>query len=203
MTSGKPDLKSVEFFDTQFQAQIRATQFELNPFELRAMDHVCGQVLDFGCGLGNLARAAARRGCTVVALDASESAIQHLQRTAQAEGLNIKASLADLRMHAPTGRFDTVVSIGLLMFFDRVTALTQLARLQDAVAAGGTMIVNVLVEGTTFLDMFDPKAYCLFRVGEMETHFAQWDVLHVHYEAFPAPADRIKKFVTLMARKPA
>src|SRR5665647_2708874 len=62
---------SVRFFDTQFQQQVRQTDLPLNPFEQTALSYLHGHVLDYGCGLGNLAVAAAQRGCSVVALDAS------------------------------------------------------------------------------------------------------------------------------------
>ena len=76
-------------------------------------------MLDYGCGLGNLAIAAARSGCRVVALDGSKTAIDRICATAAVEGLAIEAEAADLRNHVLQGEFDAVVSIGLLMFFDR------------------------------------------------------------------------------------
>jgi tellurite methyltransferase len=72
--------RSVEFFDRQFERQIQQTEAALNPFEQAALPHLRGRVLDFGCGLGNLALAAARAGCTVLALDASEVAIPPASR---------------------------------------------------------------------------------------------------------------------------
>ena len=65
------DHPSVAFFDQQFQRQIGAEEFALNPFETVALPHLTGRVLDYGCGLGNLAIAAARQACQVEALDAS------------------------------------------------------------------------------------------------------------------------------------
>ena len=47
--------RSVSFFDTQFQHQIRETNFVLNPFEKLALPQLRSKVLDLGCGLGNLA----------------------------------------------------------------------------------------------------------------------------------------------------
>ena len=73
---------SVEFFDTQFQQQVRDRDFRLNPFELAALPYLHGHVLDYGCGLGNLAFAAAHCGCSVLALDASPAAITHIRQRA-------------------------------------------------------------------------------------------------------------------------
>lgn len=193
---------SIAFFDHQFQQQVRDQDFKLNPFELAALPHLRGRVLDYGCGMGNLALEAARRGCSVVALDASPSAIGHLRQRAAAEGLPLSAIEADLRNHEVGEDFDCVVSIGLLMFFDCPTALRVLSMLQSRVRGGGLMVVNVLVEGTSYLDMFEPDNYCLFARTEMESRFAGWHILHHEFRDFDAPDRRIKSFVTLIARKP-
>ena len=54
---------SVRFFDGQFQRQLAAADCALNSFEVTALPYLQGEVLDYGCGLGNLAVEAARRGC--------------------------------------------------------------------------------------------------------------------------------------------
>lgn len=193
---------SIQFFDTQFQQQVTAHDFRLNPFESAALPYLCGRVLDYGCGLGNLAFAAAERGCTVFALDASLAAITHIQQRATAEALPVEAALADLRDHEIDEDFDVVVSIGLLMFFDCPTALKALSKLQAHVRRGGIAIVNVLVEGTTYLDMFDAGGHCLFSRNEMQSRFAGWSILHSEFSNFDAPGGRNKAFVTVIAQKP-
>jgi tellurite methyltransferase len=194
---------SVEFFDTQFQRQLRDGVFDLNPFELAALPYLQGRVLDFGCGLGNLAVAAARQGCSVVALDASPAAIAHLRDVAATSQLPIEAIEADLRSHELDQDFDCIVSIGLLMFFDCATALRQLESLQAHVRPGGLAIVNVLVEGTTYLAMFDASGHCLFARDELQRRFQGWDLLLCEHQEFAAPNASVKAFVTLIARKPA
>ena len=193
---------SIEFFDRQFERQVQAHDVALNPFERAALPHLHGRVLDFGCGMGNLALAAARAGCSVLALDASAVAIDHLRRAAAGEGLALEARQADLR-HCEIGEdFDAIVSIGLLMFFDCATALRTLADIQAHVRPGGIAVVNVLVEGTTYLDMFDPDAHCLFARGELAHCFAGWEGAVVAFSDHPAPGGTVKSFATLMARKP-
>jgi tellurite methyltransferase len=192
---------SVDFFDSQFRQQVRNRDFQLNPFELLALPYLKGRVLDFGCGLGNLAIEAARRGCPVVALDASPAAIEHLRQRASDSALPVEAIEADLRSHQVEGEFDCVVSIGLLMFFDCPTALRVLAMLQDRVRPGGIAAVNVLIRGTTYLDMFQPGQYCLLARSEVEERFAGWEIIHAESGSFDAPNERIKSFVTLIARK--
>jgi tellurite methyltransferase len=193
--------RSVEFFDAQFRRQAEQGEAALNPFEAVVLPHLAGRVLDMGCGLGNLALAAARRGCDVLAVDASPAGIECLAARAAAAGTPVHARVADAREFAPARRFDAVVSIGLLMFFDCATARALLARWQSWVRPGGIMAVNVLVEGTTFLDMFDPAGHCLWKPGELEAAFADWDLASVSDEEFPAPHGTVKRFRTLIARK--
>jgi tellurite methyltransferase len=193
---------SIAFFDNQFQQQVRNRDFQLNPFELLALPYLKGRVLDFGCGLGNLAIAAAQRDCSVVALDASQSAIEHLKLRALDAALPIEAIEADLRSQEIDGEYDCVVSIGLLMFFDCPTALRVLATLQDRVRPGGIAVINVLVEGTTYLDMFQSGSHCLLPREEMARRFAGWDILHSEFRDFDAPGQLTKSFVTLIAQKP-
>ena len=193
---------SIRFFDTQFRKQLRDADLQLNPFEQAALPYLNGQVLDFGCGLGNLSVAAAQRGCTVLALDASPTAVAHLTRIAGEQGLSITAAKADLSSYEITGEFDTVVAIGLLMFFDCAAARRQLESLQAHTRPGGVTIVNTLIEGTTYLDMFDPAGYCLFPRDEIPARFRGWQILHCEYRDFPAPTGQIKSFVTVIARKP-
>lgn len=193
---------SVEFFDTQFKQQISKHDFALNPFELAAVPYLRGKVLDFGCGMGNLAVHAARAKHQVLALDASPAAIAHLRQLAQDETLTLRVAQADLRTSRINEEFDTVVSIGLLMFFDCQTALQQLAHLKSLVRPGGVAVINVLTEGTTFTSMFSPEGHCLFKTDELLAHFADWDVLMHEQSTYPAAGDTAKVFTTLIAQRP-
>lgn len=194
---------SVRFFDEQFQRQVQASDLALNPFERQALPFLHGAVLDFGCGLGNLTVAAARQGCRVLALDASRTAIEHLRQVAQAEGLPITAAEADLRTYEVRDTYDAVACIGLLMFFDCPTAFAQLQQLQSRVRPGGVAVVNVLVQGTTYLDMFDPSGHCLFARDALQQRFAGWEILRAEHQDFQAANDTVKSFVTVVARKRA
>lgn len=193
---------STQFFEDQFRRQVVAGEHDLNSFEAAALPHIRGDVLDYGCGLGNLAVLAAQRGCTVVALDASHVAVDHLRKLAKSSALSLRAHEADLRTYEITDDFDTVVCIGLLMFFDCTTALAQLKQLQSHVRPGGIAVVNVLTEGTTFLDMFSPEGHCLFKPEQLRGEFEGWNLIDFQSQAFPAPRDTRKVFSTLIARRP-
>ena len=72
---------------------------------------------------------------------------------------------------------------------------------QEHVKPGGRAIVNVLIEGTTYLGMFDPDNYCLFRRNELEERFDGWSILESRYQTFPAPEGTRKDFATIIAEK--
>lgn len=194
--------RSVAFFERQFRQQIGERDFKLNPFELDVLPHLTGRVLDFGCGLGNLAIAAAERGCSVRALDASPTAIDSLRQRAATAKLPVEAIEADLRDYRIDGDFDCVVSIGVLMFFDCATTLRKVSMLQQRVRPGGIAVINTLIEGTNYFDIFQPGSYCLLPRDELRQRFSDWEILHLDYRDFEAPGQTIKSFVTLIARKP-
>jgi tellurite methyltransferase len=194
--------RSIDFFDEQFRRQVAAGDFALNPFEQAALPFVRGRVLDLGCGLGNLAIAAARKGAQVVAVDASLAAIVRVVEVSRAEDLGMAAVFSEIPAYRLAGEYDTIVAIGLLMFMARGPALELLSEIGHHVAPGGCAVVNVLVEGTTYMGMFDPRAYCLFGRDELESHFAGWKLELCRHETFPGPGDTVKAFSTLVARKP-
>jgi tellurite methyltransferase len=194
--------RTVEFFDAQFQRQVTAAEYVLNPFEQAILPFVFGDVLDLGCGLGNLAVEAATKGCRVAAFDASPIAIADLNRRARERGLPITARQADLRDFTIEGQFDTVIAIGLFMFFAKEVAQRGLARVKELTRAGGIAAVNVLIEGTTYLGMFEPGEYYLFSENELPECFAGWTQEYLKVESFSAPNDTVKRFCTLVARRP-
>jgi tellurite methyltransferase len=193
---------AVDFFDGQFKRQLELAQYVLNPFEEAALPHLSGRVLDFGCGLGNLSIALAQRGCVVLAIDASRTGVAALAERAQSARLPVTAQVADATRYEPAEVFDGIACIGLLMFFDCTTAHAVLARLQRALWPGGVLAFNVLVEGTTFMDMFDPASHCLWRPSEMDAAFEGWEMLYQQDADFPARDNLVKRFRTLVARSP-
>ena len=194
--------RSVDFFDAQFRKQVAGRDFALNPFERAALPFVRGRVLDLGCGLGNLGIEAARRGSRVTAVDASPSAVVHVANVSRAEHLGIAAVLANVADYRIAGEYDTIVAIGLLMFMPCDAALRLLAQMKEHVTRGGVAIINVLVEGTTYMDMFDPRGYCLFPRDEVERRLAPWRIELAQHDSFDAPGGTRKEFSTVAARRP-
>ena len=191
------------FFSRQFETQIATQDYELNLFERRALEHLRGRVLDLGCGLGNFSLAASRLGHEVTALDGCGRAVLDLNRRAAADGLPVRAEQADLSTwDGGSATFDVVVSIGLLMFFSRPQALGVLAGIKRATKPGGVAVVNLLIEGTTYMEMFEPAQHCLFARDELLVRFAGWKVLE-HRIDDVLKNSQIKRTGTLIAQRPA
>ncbi len=196
--------RSIAFFDAQFRRQAAAGELSLNPFETRVLPYLGGTVLELGCGLGNLSIAAAGRGAQVLALDACAAAVDSLELVRAGPGSSVTASTADLSRYTPPGPFDAVVAIGLFMFFPRDLALEALQRAIDAVGDGGLFAANVLIEGTTYMDMFDTeRGYFLFPEDALRRSVEKWELLDDRIESFEAAGATIKRFATVIARRPS
>ena len=173
----------------------------MNPFEQVALPHLHGRVLDLGCGLGNLSIEAARRGASVVGVDASPTAIAHIRQVASTEQLALKGTEADLDDYRIGDQFDAIAAIGLLMFFPEARALELLEDIQRHVKPQGCAVINVLIEGTTYMGMFQPGHYYLFGRGELERRFAGWKILESIDQVFAAPDNTEKVFATVVAQR--
>ena len=195
------DNPSIHFFDTQFQRQIQQQELALNPFEQSVLEFIIGDVLDLGCGLGNLSIAIAQRGHSVVAVDASQTAIEHIAKVAAEKQLPIETVQADLETYLIPREFDSIVAIGLLMFFSKKHAQEMLLDIQKHVRPGGCAVINVLTAGTTYMDMFHPDHYYFFTREELEKHFEGWKLRFCAEHTFLAPGNTKKEFFTLVAEK--
>lgn len=193
--------ESIAFFETQFQRQVQENDFTLNPFEKMALNHLRGDILDLGAGLGNLSLEAGRRGHRVLAVEASPTAVTRINRDVQKEGLPVRAIREDIGNWKIDKAYDTIICIGLLMFFQRDMALSILQDIQANVKNRGIAIVNVLIEGTTYMGMFDEDNYYLFPKAKLEQLFSGWNILESLDQTFPAPSETVKEFSTVIAEK--
>ncbi len=192
--------RTIQFFETEFQRRVGADE-PLSSFQEAALPHLSGRLLDLACGLGKLSLAAARKGCEVIAVDSSPTAVAHLSAVARAEHLPVTAVQADVEHYDLPGTFDSVAAIGILMFFPREVAQRLLARVQAAVRPGGCAAITVLVEGTTFMRVFDPDRHYLFVPGELVRALDGWELLVRRAGEESAPDGTVRRFESVVARK--
>ncbi len=196
--------RAVEFFGAQFERQIAAHDYKLNPFEERALPWLVGNVLDLGCGLGNLCLAAAARGAQVTAYDACENAVDDLAERAIASGLDVWVKAVDLKGWRPEKTYDAVACIGLLMFFARDDALAGVRGGPRRGAArrrrgrqrddrGVDLPRDVRPRGVLPLQARGTRR-ALRRLGDPPRQ--RWRIS-------PRPGNTIKRFRTLVVRRPA
>jgi SAM-dependent methyltransferase len=99
------------------------------------------QVLDIGCGCGDVTIAAARAtpGGQVLGADLSRAQVAEARRLAAAAGVaNARFEVADAQVHPfPAGRFDLVLSNFGVMFFDNPA--TAFGNLRAALRPGGRL----------------------------------------------------------------
>jgi 2-polyprenyl-3-methyl-5-hydroxy-6-metoxy-1,4-benzoquinol methylase len=102
-------------------------------------------ILDLACGGGRHSLELARRGFTVVGLDAAAPVLAHARAQAAAENLSIEFVQGDMRELRFEGRFDLVLvmnsSIG---FFDEATNAAVIAGCARALAPGGRLLLQCI-----------------------------------------------------------
>lgn len=115
-------------------------------------------VLDAGCGTGRVAIELARRGLTVIGVDADPAMLEPAR--AKAPGLLwLQADLADLAEEAP-GPFDLVVLAGnVMIFLEPGTEQKVLSGLAGRLSPGGLLVAGFsLRRGRLGLDRYDELA---------------------------------------------
>jgi SAM-dependent methyltransferase len=111
-------------------------------------------VLDAGCGTGRVARELARRGITVVGIDADAEMLA----TARAKAPGLDWRLGDLTtIELPSSRFDVVVLAGNVMIFvEPGTEAAVVANLAPTLVPGGALVAGFqLREERVSLDDYD------------------------------------------------
>ena len=103
---------------------------------------ITGDVLDVGCGSGELALALAARGLTVFGLDASPTAIERARRKAAERGLAVQFHVWDaLQLGRLRKSFSTVLDVGLLHTFGREDRRRYAESLAEVTASGSDLFI--------------------------------------------------------------
>jgi SAM-dependent methyltransferase len=117
---------------------------------LRELPARCERVLEIGCGTGEFSRLLAARARSVLAIDLSPNMVR-LARERSAGLPNLEFRVADAAsLELPRGGLDCVASIATLHHLD---AAALLARVRDALAPGGVLLVLDLFRASRLRDL--------------------------------------------------
>lgn len=112
---------------------------------LRDVPQRARRALDVGCGAGALARAIARQGLEVVAIDVSRRMIA-LARARTPRDLSVEYLAGDVMTEPiPQGGFDVVVTVNMVHHLPLSSIVPRLAA---ATAVGGTLLIQDVVTRT-------------------------------------------------------
>lgn len=108
------------------------------------------RVLDVGCGTGNAALAAARRGATVLAVDPAARLLEVASQRARAAGLELTVKQAEAAsLPAPDAAFDVVLSVFAVIFAPDAEAAAR--ELMRVLRPGGRLVLTTWTpEGPLF-----------------------------------------------------
>jgi len=127
------------------EGSYETTARQLEPAAARAVE-VAGiqageRVVDVGCGTGNAALLAARRGATVTAVDPSQRLLDAARERAAAEGASVTLAVGEgARIPADDGSFDVAVAVFSVIFApDADRCVAELLRV---VRPGGRVVVT-------------------------------------------------------------
>jgi 2-polyprenyl-3-methyl-5-hydroxy-6-metoxy-1,4-benzoquinol methylase len=105
-----------------------------------AAEQIAGDVLDCGCGTGDLALFLAKRGCRVTGIDFLEEPIARAQAKAAAQGSQAQFLVKDaLTLGEWNRRFDVIVDSGLFHVFNDDDRRTYVAGLHQVLKNGGKL----------------------------------------------------------------
>lgn len=135
------------------------------------------RALDLGCGEGRNALYLATVGFRVTAVDISPAGIDKLRTVASERGLEIDASVCDMRMFAFDGPYDLIVSQGCLHLIRREEWQMVLHRMKAATADGGIHVTGVFTDNAPEPEDQRGLMVGLFREGELFTHYDGWEII--------------------------
>jgi SAM-dependent methyltransferase len=115
--------------------------------------HAGERVLDVAAGSGNATLPAARRFADVLATDFVPELLRHVERRADAEGLDVRTQVADAQdLPFPDGEFDVVMSaIGAMFAPDQPAVARELTRV---CRSGGRVGMANWAPGSMAADLF-------------------------------------------------
>lgn len=154
------------------------------------------RVLDVGVGQGRNALALARRGCEVLGVDTSRTAVDQVNRLAKKDKLPLEARLQDFMTYEPDRAFDAVLCFGLFPELDLRGCASLVGRLHHWTRPGGVLFLTAWHTGDpgfavcqedwqrrssrTFRHPDTGLSRLFLEPGEILKLFFRWEVVHHH-----------------------
>lgn len=144
--TGTRDRAPVEHFERLARESADPWDYETSSYEQakyrRTLEHLPkrpGATLEIGCSIGVFSAMLAPRCSSLLAVDFSPTALERAaERLADAE--NVELRRAKLPEETPAGPFDTIVAAEVLYYWSPELVADGLARLEAALAPGGTLV---------------------------------------------------------------
>ena len=163
-------------------------------------DSLIGQgtrVLDIGSGEGRHSLAAAERGADVVAIDRDTDRLESGRATAEQRHLKIDWQAVDLEGDWPDlGTFDMVL---VFNYLDRA----RWSRIIDAVAPGGTLMVETFLVAQRDLGWGPESDDHLLRPGELARLVSPLEIIHGREVLEPVDSERWRAVASVVAQRRA
>ena len=153
------------------------------------------RVLDLACGEGRHALAAAARGARVTAIDKDEARLAAGRERAEAQGLSIEWTAADLEEPWPQlGGFDAVL---MFNYLDRA----RMPQMIELVEPGGFLMMETFLRIQRELGWGPTSDDHLLHPGELARLVAPLEVLHGREVLEAVDAERWRAVASVLAVK--
>lgn len=135
-----------EYFEEKYKADIDPWQFRTSEYErdkyratIKSLDKDnYATALEVGCSIGVLTRLLSPRCDSLLAIDASVTAIEAAKSTNDA---SVTFRVANLPVEFPEGSFDLIVLSEVLYYFDESDLARVAKSCSDAIAPGGEIVL--------------------------------------------------------------
>lgn len=187
-------LSAREYWNSHFQTVLNSKRSPSPFFESIFSRIQKGKVLDVACGLGENSIFAAKNGCQVKSIDASDLAIDALSSKSQSENLAIETKAVDLDLFL----FGLMEFDSILMFNFKPPVLRYYSEIVRALKMGGTLVVEslMLAEMPEPMAAEDPRNF-YFTTNELIRAFKDLQILFYNETEIDGQVR-----VQMLARKP-
>jgi SAM-dependent methyltransferase len=135
---------------------IKEVDFILSYFDLKKGS----KILDIMCGYGRHAIALARKGMEVTAVDNLADYIKEINKTANSEGLSLKAIKTDILQYTIDEQYDLALCMGnSLNFFNAEDAHRVLSNIHSHLNKKGQLLINTWSLAEIAIKSFNARAW--------------------------------------------